>query len=305
MKSFKLAMSVDEAQVMLEAILNTPITHIEAIEMGELSRVFSFYVNGGSYVVHFRDSNISLEKADYMYRTYGDILPIPKVIKKGEHDSLSYIISEKVEGVPISSLSETEQADVLDHVASIFTTMSEIKLDRSKGYGWISPTGETAFNTWEEMIINSFRDDDGGFHHNWTQLYETSFLEREVFQQGYDKMLELLQFAPDHPGLVHGDFHLGNMLSDGKKVTGIVDWEMSMHGDFVLDVAGLHFWSEHLSFPERVQEAWQKKGKEIPHFEERLQAYMIWKAIDGLRFFAKKDDKQAYDYMKARLKHLL
>ena len=33
------------------------------------------------------------------------------------------------------------------------------------------------------------------------------------------------------------------MVLDGKKVTGIVDWEMAMFGDFMLDVAVLHLWA--------------------------------------------------------------
>ncbi len=76
-------------------------------------------------------------------------------------------------------------------------------------------------------------------------------LEKDVFEQGYGKMMELAAYAPKHPYLVHGDFHTGNFIAAGDRITAIVDWEMAMQGDFMFDLAGLHFWSPHLQFPEK------------------------------------------------------
>src|SRR5205085_350370 len=43
------------------------------------------------------------------------------------------------------------------------------------------------------------------------------------------------------PGLIHGDFHLANVLFDRRspRVAAIVDWEMTTAGDPLLDVGWL------------------------------------------------------------------
>jgi aminoglycoside phosphotransferase (APT) family kinase protein len=41
--------------------------------------------------------------------------------------------------------------------------------------------------------------------------------------------------APLPPAIVHGDFRLGNLLADGNRITGVIDWEIWSIGDPRLD----------------------------------------------------------------------
>lgn len=132
-------------------------------------------------------------------------------------------------------------------------------------------------------------------------LFENSFLERDVFEKFYTIMIDLANYSPEKQFLVHGDFHFGNMLSDGRVITGIVDWELAMYGDFMFDLAVLHLWFPHLQFPQKVRDAWEEEGRGIPNFEERLLCYLLFKGIDGLRFYAKKGDRPSYDFIKKSL----
>lgn len=305
LKSFKLDINTNEAKELLNKVLDESVENVSSIEMGELSRVFSFTAKDKPYVVHFRINNESLDKAEYIYKTYGCELPIPAVVKLGEIDDIFFCISEKAKGKPISSYSNSEQTVILNDLARHFTNMSYIKVDSTKGYGLISPSGFTSFKSWEEVIASFFDEDQEGFYKDWTNLYKDSFLERPLFEEGYLKTMELVKYAPSNPNLVHGDFHLGNMLSDGKNVTGIVDWELAMYGDFMFDLAGLHLWSPHLKFPEKVRNLWLESGKDIINFKERLRCYMLFKAVDGLRFYAKQGSKPSYDYIREKVVTLL
>jgi len=38
-------------------------------------------------------------------------------------------------------------------------------------------------------------------------------------------------------GLVHTDYWMGNVLWQGDKITGVIDWEMASYGDPAIDVA--------------------------------------------------------------------
>ena len=60
--------------------------------------------------------------------------------------------------------------------------------------------------------------------------------------RGADRLEERLleaSPAPRPPALVHGDFHLGNLLFDGARVVAILDWEIAELGQPSLDEAAL------------------------------------------------------------------
>lgn len=298
-------MGIEEAERNLAVLLGERVQDVTSIEMGELSKVFSFKSKEGAFVVHFRQESESLEKARYIYGAYGEQLPIPRIVKAGEMDGLFYTISHKVQGTPMSLLAVLEQEQLVDEIAQHVLAIKRVPIEKEKGFGTISPTGETEVHTWLEALAAFFREDQEGFHKNWTALYEHSFLDKGLFEEGFTAMMTLARCSPDRPSLVHGDFHLGNMLAEGQKVTGIVDWEMAMYGDFMFDVACLHFWAPHLGFPEKIREVYYEQEGDIPYFEERLYCHMLFKAIDGLRFYAKKDDKPSYDYMTQRVTNIL
>lgn len=305
LRSFKLDMNTNQAKEILNKVFDNAVENVSSIEMGELSRVFSFIVKDQPYVVHFRLNSESLDKANYMYKTYGELLPIPAVTKLGNIDDIFFCISQKAKGKPIISYSNSEQNIILNDVARSFKKISCIKIDSSQGYGLISPSGLATFKSWEEAIASFFKDNQEGFYMNWTNLYNESFLERSLFEEAYLTMMELLKYSPCKPHLIHGDFHLGNMLSNEKLVTGIVDWELAMYGDFMFDLAGLHFWSPHLEFPQKVRNLWLESGQDIINFKERLHCYMLFKAVDGLRFYAKQGAKPSYDYIREKVVTLL
>ncbi len=305
MKSFKLDMDVNQAEEILKEVFDESVTQVFSIEMGQLSKVFSFMAKDKCYVVHFRDNEESFIKADYMHRTYGDRLPIPQVVKTGKIDEICFIISDKIKGKAISSYSASDQSIIINDVAKHFTNMSQIKIESSKGFGLISPDGRASHKSWGEVLAEFFREDQDGFYKDWTKLYKQSFLEKSLFQEGYSAMMALSKYSPCTPCLVHGDFHLWNLLSDGNRVTGIVDWELAMYGDFMFDLGVFHLWTPHLDFPRKVRDLWQESGSDIMHFEERLRCHMLFKAIDGLRFYAKQEAKPSYDFIREKVMALL
>lgn len=305
LKSFKLDMDINQAEEILKEIFEQSVAKVSYIEMGQLSKVFSFEVKDKSYVVHFRKNNESFDKADFIYKAHGNKLPIPQVIKNGKIDEIFFSISTKATGKPISSYSAPELNIIIKDLAKHFTNMSHIDIEPSKGFGMIRPSGMASNKSWRDVLGEFFKEDQEGFYKNWTSLYTESFLEKSLFQEGYSAIMELAKYSPDKPSLVHGDFHLGNMLSNGNKVTGIVDWELAMYGDFMFDLAVLHLWTPHLDFPQKVRNLWLETENDIIHFEERLRCHMLFKAVDGLRFFAKQGAKPSYDYIREKVITLL
>lgn len=306
MNSFKIDMDKTEAEQLLNRLLKDSVTNVVPIDMGELSRVFSFEKAGEQFVIHFREDRATFDKAKLMHERFGSPgLPIPKVIQIGTINHYYFAISEKAAGQPVSTLAgQPGMERILIDLAGCFTRMGQLQIDPAAGFGWISADGRAASNSWKEHWLAFFAEDQEGFHYGWTQLYKTSFLEQSVLEKCLTAAMELVDCSPNVPQLIHGDFHLGNMLSDGSKITAIIDWELSMYGDFVLDLATMHFWWPQLQFPQRVRNQWLEEGRPIPYFDERIRCYLLFRAADALRFYAKKDEKGSYLFIKDKIKEL-
>ncbi|SDN69954.1 hygromycin-B 4-O-kinase [Paenibacillus sp. yr247] len=302
MIQFKPKMDLSTAEIFLQNVLNGPVSGVQPIEQGELSKVFSYSHQGKDFVIHFNSSREGFEKERYLHETFSSQgIPIPRILEIGRANELYFSIAEKASGRTIISYPETEIKQILPDLVEQFTKINQVRLGQTKGYGWIQPSGDGSYDSWLEFLISFFREEQSGFWNGWYALFEHSFLEQDVFQYIYDIMIDLSKCSPEKRYLVHGDFHLGNMLTNGRTITGIVDWEMAMYGDFVFDLATQHLWTPQLQFPQMVRGAWASEGHDIPKFEERLLCALLFKGLDGLRFFAKKGDRNAYDMVKSEL----
>lgn len=300
MKSFKLAISPQDVSTILTR--HYPSAHnLTEINMGELSMVFTFDTKKGPKVIHLRLDQEGLARNKLVFNQYGTHLPIPRISGPFEKHGVFYTFSDRVSGKPVSSFPKDEQLSIIKDLADRYSSMNKVKTGATFGLFGDKPS----YESWTDLVKSFFTESLDGFYANWTTLFHQGILEEQVFQKGYDKLIERSRFAPPKPFLVHGDFHLGNMMANEKKLTGLLDWELSMNGDFMFDVAGLHFWSPHLQFPEIIRDTWAAKGIAIPYFEERLNAGLLFKAVDGLRFYAKQEHQAAYQYMKQRVYELV
>jgi aminoglycoside phosphotransferase (APT) family kinase protein len=62
-------------------------------------------------------------------------------------------------------------------------------------------------------------------------------------RRAVDRLADRLSATPERPAaFLHGDFHGGNVLHDGRGVTAVLDWEEAALGDPRIDVAGIYLW---------------------------------------------------------------
>ena len=306
MRSFKPEMNTEAALGYLRQIEGEGVSDVAPIDMGELSKVYSYTKNGREYVIHFKNDPETLKKVKFISDQYASCgVPMPRILAVGTCGNAHYSIAEKAAGTPVISQAGPDIRGVLPDLVRQFTRLNQIGVEPFSGFGWVRPSGEGSSKTWTEFLVSLFDEEQEGFYQGWTSLFESSFLEKDVFERIYAAMMERIGHAPEERYLVHGDFHFGNMLARDQAITGIVDWEMAMYGDFMFDLAVLHLWAPKAQFPQRVREVWAEEGRSIPYFEERLLGYQLFKGLDGLRFYAKKGDKPAYDFTKNHLFALL
>jgi aminoglycoside phosphotransferase (APT) family kinase protein len=73
----------------------------------------------------------------------------------------------------------------------------------------------------------------------WREVYETRRLVRDpVVEEAFD-WVSGREPRIAWPGLVHGDYRLGNMLVEGGRIRAILDWELAYRGDVRFDLGYL------------------------------------------------------------------
>lgn len=192
----------------------------------------------------------------------------------------------------------------LPELMRLLTRMNHVEVGDSSGYGWIRSDGEGTYPTWRDYILDFFSEHQKGtFWEGWYDLFETTCLEREVFDECYARLIAYCSYNEPHRHFIHGDFHPWNILSDGRRITGIIDGNFA-YGDFLVDLVTLRGTLGELDVVQAYRNYQEQAGNEIPNFEERLLGAQYFKGLDALRFYAKMGWTDAYRQLRTILLEL-
>lgn len=295
-------MDATTAAIFLKEVLGRTVFHVSAVNDGEVSKAFGYVNQGKDFLIRFSTKTEYQELQRMIYELlspYGVLIPLPVEMEPVE--GLNYFMVEEACGRPVSSFSSDVITGILDSIVDQLAKMNKLTVETHHGYGPVLSSGNGRHESWEEFLETFFRDEHACVWNGWCELFECSFLERELCERYFSMMMRLVRYTPEERHLVHGDFHVGNILTDGTQVTAIVDWEMAMYGDFMVDVAAFHFWRPDLNFPLLVRQAWQRDNESIPDCEERLTCALIFKGLDALRVCAQQNNRSRYEWIKYQL----
>jgi aminoglycoside phosphotransferase (APT) family kinase protein len=165
-----------------------------------------------------------MRQARIMSALGGAGLPAPRILASSEEpvlDGRPFVVMEKVAGVRIEEAVKTVPPRTL--LESSFATIRAVHALPAEATGL---AGEEPFGPKDEVS-------------RW-QALRARAPEDLVARGGEleDRLLRALP-APRPPRLVHGDYHLGNLLFNGERVVAILDWEIAELGQPALDEAAL------------------------------------------------------------------
>lgn len=292
MSTVKTKIASEIVLAFLKNNFDNSVESVEFIKGGEMSQAFSFTAKNGNFVIRVNTSPRSFYKDDYAYKHFANPkIPIPEIIQIGKLDDYyHFAISTKAEGKHINELTNEQYVKTLPSLLNTLDAIHSTDTSEAIGYGKWNAEGKSEFPTWKDFVLSA---------KNYVEkenLLETSFLEKEVWQNIYSHIEKLVKFCPEEKFLVHGDYSHNNVISNQEKVTGVFDWAESMYGDYVFDVAWMTFWMKQ---PEKVQ-ATEKiyAGRNIPNFAERLLCYKLRIGLVSLSFYAFSQQKEKYDSVK-------
>jgi aminoglycoside phosphotransferase (APT) family kinase protein len=132
------------------------------------------------------------------------------------------------------------------------------------------------YSTFSEHIYSAL-DDDLNYLYDDEQI---TIEQRQKIASLFDNHARLLEC--NNPTLIHNDIADWNTLSDGKHVTGIIDWDECISGDPVME------FSAYSLFFSEPRMSWFKEGyqevNELPElFEEKFQLFKLRYLVSKLK----------------------
>ena len=188
---------------------------------------------------------------------------------EGEDDFAFHII-EKLPGTALVKRLEKHPEDEDRLLAQVGRMMAKVHKIKVNGFG---PFDNNKAKSGKLIGIHSSFGDSirAGLDFNLKVLHDEGiFTEEQV--QAIDNLFRISNplLECSNAVLVHNDFADWNLLTDGKDITGVLDWDECVGGDYILDLA---CWSSFFD-PTRLEKMFVGyfEGREKPKdFEERFQ----------------------------------
>ncbi|KRE11688.1 hypothetical protein ASE66_24555 [Bosea sp. Root483D1] len=233
------------AKIEIESFLNrmfSEVGNIVQLKEGEESRAFAFKARDGEYVLRLNGHIEDFRKDAYVYQNFTSAeLPVPKIVSVGAFDQdLSYCVSRRAPGITLQDLNEASLSAVLTPVAEVLSAISSIEPEQI-GFGPFGSDGVGRFASWRSFVL-AVADP---MQYDWAALGLGE--KAKVVARALEFLLSSASQYSDEHRLVHGDFGSNNVLSEGGRITGVIDWSEALIGDPLYDLANIFFWRPWLT----------------------------------------------------------
>ncbi|UVI30218.1 phosphotransferase family protein [Paenibacillus spongiae] len=256
---------------------------------GDWSKAYSFILDGKDMVIRFGAHREDFEKDRVMGLYSSHILPIPRVIEVGETESGGfYAVSERVPGKHLDELNGPEIQQVLPQLLDALHELQQLDLTDTQMIGLWRPAGTGPSWGQELLSIAEPRDRLAG----WRERLDAFPQEARIFDAGVDKLRQLVPQIPENRGITHNDLLNRNVLVDGGRLTGVIDWGNAFYGDPLYDNAWFLYWWpwypqwREIDVQEVLDRHWEKHGGWPAQYEERLRCCLIHIGLDHIAYSA-------------------
>jgi len=265
---------------------------IAQLGAGVWSKAFAFRRAGHDYVIRFGAHQEDFCKDRLAARYAGPALPIPRVVELGEAFGGYYAISERAFGGYIDDVDETQMRALLPSLFAALDAARLADLSGTSGYGAWGADGSAPYATWRAALLDVANDRPSERIHGWRERMTASAAGIGPFREAYGRLLALADCVPEERHLIHSDLLHYNVLVEGDRVTGVLDWGCGMYGDLLYDLAWLCFWKpwypawQRIDFQAEAMRHYASIGLDVPHFEERLRCCQIHIGLAGQAYMA-------------------
>ena len=281
----------------LQAKFNEDVAELTLLSGGDWSQAYSFVHQQQKYVLRWCHSSETFEKDSRASLLSSDAMPVPKVLDTGRQFDTYFAITEFAQGKFIDTLRAAEMTNTLPALFKLFDALRTTDLSNTSGYGGWDKNGIGSRKSWKDHLLAVNVDDDPArFTSGWYSKLANSPVGTTIFDQIYPQFEALADQCPEVRELIHSDLLNRNLLVSDDHISGVIDWQCSLYGDSLYDVAWFIFYEPW--YPEFA--AIQLGQKLMAHFEaasahnqnvkERLLCYQMHIALDSIIYNTAKEN---------------
>ncbi len=291
--------SIQDTIQFLHGKFDDQVADLTLLHGGEWSQAYSFIHHTKKYVLRWCHSSETFEKDALAHLFSCEAMPIPQIVESGIKFDTYFAISEFVQGKFIDTLDSTELNDTLPALFNLFDALKNANLTNTTGYGDWGKDGIGSHKSWKEYLLDVKSDQEERLTHGWYANLANSTLGTPIFDQLYSHLESLVDECPEGRSLIHSDLLNYNLLVSDTIISGVIDWQCSLYGDSLYDVAWFVFyapWYPHFATVQLCQKA-------IAHFEAmaanrsnlktRLLCYQLHIGLGSICYNAFKKDWKA------------
>ena len=259
---------------------------------GEWSVVYSVLTADADLVARFGAHDEDFEKDAYAERYSSPALPIPPIIEWGPALGGFYAIAPRMHGEHIDGLDETRMRRVLPSLFDAMDAMREVEPPTASGSGGWRADGHMSHPSWRAYLLGFFNEPATRGAPGWRELLRDLPTVVSAFEEGYARLVQMVEYCPEQRALFHDDLINRNVLVDGDRISAVLDWGSSKYGDFLYDIANLVFYRpwfpawRNIDFAAEARAHYDAIGLAVPQFAERLACYTLRIALDGMTYSA-------------------
>lgn len=232
-----------------------------------------------NYVVRFRDENPNLLKRETEFLQKLNYPLIPKVVWTGIVKKYPAMIENRLPGQTLDAVWRklpTENQNQI--IRDIIQFIGYLQNQRNK-YIYSVNTGEK-YEFFFDYLADGLKEKASTIE-KYTQVEKVLKDILTIIQNPEAQYI----FQQTKITLVHGDLIIHNLLTDGKCLTGVLDWEFALWGDPDYDLARLWYYQE-------CAKAYEKQGAdeiyEADFMDKLVPAIKNTNLIEDKKIFEKK-----------------
>ncbi|HSN75344.1 MAG TPA: aminoglycoside phosphotransferase family protein [Anaerolineae bacterium] len=280
------------AQTFLVSRFGGEVSDVSSLGAGVWSQAFAFRRAGCDYVIRFGAHGDDFARDRLAAAFAGPALPIPAVLELGAAFDGYYAIAGRVFGGYIDDVHEAKMRGLLPALLAALDAMRLADLSHTTGCGGWDVAGNAPHVSWRAALLDVANDRPGDRIHGWRARLAASAVGSGPFDESYRRLQALAGDLPDLRCLIHSDLLHYNVLVEGDRISGVLDWGCAMTGDFLYDLAWLCFWQpwypawQRIDFVQEAHRHYAAIDLAVPGFEQRLRCCQLHLGLAGMAYQA-------------------
>ncbi len=276
------------------------IAELTLLSGGDWSQAYSFVHQHKKYVLRWCHSSETFEKDAFASRLSSAAMPVPRVVAAGVKFDTHFAITEFAPGKFIDTLNAAELNSMLPALLNLFDALRTADLANTTGYGAWDKDGRGSHQSWQDFLLDvKTKNDDFSFFHDWRAKLAKSPVGAESFDRLYARFETLVDQCPEDRQLIHSDLLHYNLLVADAKISAVIDWQCSIYGDALYDVAWFLFYEPwypefiKVNLGQKLMAHFATETANNAHLNARLLCYQLHIALDSIIYNTAKGDWDA------------